>query len=303
MWDIVKPIPTQFENKCTSLINTKEGDQEDTVKGNEQCSSSSKSTTPLERFNRIMERDDTEESSASLEESTSSCNIHEMLKVDSRCCMANTNDDEENVTHASFKNLSKPDISLLIMICWYLWVGRNNKVWRNISTTAVQTIERASSYLRDWKEITDSEQPSRAHADIFEINWRKPQPGWVKLNVDAAIDVNGGRMGFRWILRDDIGEFKAGRCTPWQGTYTPKEAEAVAIREALSWLKSNHLDYIMLETDALTVAQSLNSTLGTSSFDLIVLDIKDRLSWFSHVSISFVKRSAGCPFSCSGVPF
>lgn len=41
-------------------------------------------------------------------------------------------------------------------------------------------------------------------------------------------------MGFRWILCDDQGVFKAVTSNPWHGLYTVKEAKVIAVRETLS---------------------------------------------------------------------
>ncbi|XP_031106138.1 uncharacterized protein LOC116010768 [Ipomoea triloba] len=177
----------------------------------------------------------------------------------------------------NIKVITRDDLSLLVMLCWNLCLCRNEK--------SLNPFERL-------EDITESDRTNRPPQVNVTVKWKKLKTGWSKLNVDAAIDANSGRMGFGWILRDDNGHFKAARCTPWNGVFSPKEAEAVAIREALSWIKSSRLDHVILETDALTVVQCLNSNLGESSFDLIVLDIKDRLSWFSNVFISFIKRSA-----------
>lgn len=48
-------------------------------------------------------------------------------------------------------------------------------------------------------------------------------------------------MGFGSILRDDNGDFVAAKGIQWTSIFSPKEAEAVAVREALSWLKQNNI--------------------------------------------------------------
>jgi len=61
-------------------------------------------------------------------------------------------------------------------------------------------------------------------------------------NVDAAINKGEARMGFGPVLRNDMGRFVAARGMPWRGAFTPREAEVVAVREALSWIKELHYD-------------------------------------------------------------
>lgn len=93
-------------------------------------------------------------------------------------------------------------------------------------------------------------------------HWTKPQTGWLKLNVDAAINKENSCMGFGCVLRNDLGQFIAAKGAYWMGSFTSREAEAVAIRETLSWLKSHNFDNIHVETDSLQVVQGLNSTKG-----------------------------------------
>lgn len=113
------------------------------------------------------------------------------------------------------------------------------------------------------------------------------------MNVDAALDRSNGLMGFGYIIRDDAGNFVAARCSKLQGYYLPKEAEAIAVLEALSWLKSNTMDKCILESDCLQVVQALKSMASDdiSYFDLIISDIKDACNHFSDISIMFSRRS------------
>lgn len=81
-------------------------------------------------------------------------------------------------------------------------------------------------------------------------------------------------MSFGWVLRNDKGAFMAAVCQPWTGNFSPKE-EAMAVRETLSWLKQNNYENILIETDSLLVVQGINSASLFSSFDLLLIDIKD----------------------------
>nr|GMC73396.1 transcription repressor OFP17-like [Ipomoea batatas] len=56
-----------------------------------------------------------------------------------------------------------------------------------------------------------------------------------KLNTDATVDSNNKCMDFGWVLRDGEGQFTAASSIPCKGVFNPKEAEAMAIREALRW--------------------------------------------------------------------
>nr|GMC69537.1 uncharacterized protein LOC109164833 [Ipomoea batatas] len=192
----------------------------------------------------------------------------------------------------NMKQFDKHSCCLMLTICWYIWFARNDMVWNNINHSPSSIVARAKTHLSEWSSMhaRDEFAPLQHSASI--IKWKNPPPGRLKLNVDAAVNKARGRMGFGWILRDDQGSFVAAVSTPWYGLFSVKEAKAIAVREALSWLKTNHISQCDVETDALQITQSLSSPLFYSHFDLILLDVKDLLSSIHDVSIFHVKRSA-----------
>lgn len=114
-----------------------------------------------------------------------------------------------------------------------------------------------------------------------------------KINVDAALDPNNNRMGFGFIVRDSAGALISARCLPWNCTYKPNEAEAIAVREALKWIKEINLDNMQLESDCLQVINGINHPNAlVSSFDLIINDVRKIALSFINLSFLFAKRSA-----------
>nr|GMC47434.1 uncharacterized protein LOC109164833 [Ipomoea batatas] len=188
------------------------------------------------------------------------------------------------------KKLDCEQRGLFLIICWYIWQARNDKLWNNCSTNATYVVLRAKSHFMEWKTLNEKELVDQAH--VVSSKWTKPEPGWLKINVDAALDVRKGGMGLGWVIRDANGIFKAARAVPVTGVCSPTEAETMAIRELLSWLKDQSPSQVLIETDALKVVQGLNSCSFDSAFDLLLCDVRDLLRSFSSTFISFVKRSA-----------
>lgn len=78
--------------------------------------------------------------------------------------------------------------------------------------------------------------------------------GRIKLNVDVVVNVDRGRMGFGWIMRDANEDFAAAKAVPWDGVYQ-LDAKAIGIREALSWLEEMVVDCVYIEMNAQKVYQ------------------------------------------------
>ncbi|XP_031091127.1 uncharacterized protein LOC115996126 [Ipomoea triloba] len=192
----------------------------------------------------------------------------------------------------NMKQFDKHSCCLMLTICWYIWFARNDMVWNNINHSPSSIVARAKTHLSEWSYMHARDEFAPLQHSTSIIKWKNPPPGRLKLNVDAAVNKTRGHMGFGWILRDDQGSFVAAVSTPWYGLFSVKEAEAIAVREALSWLKANNISHCDVEIDALQITQRLSSPLFYSHFDLILLDVKDLLSSIHDVSISHVKRSA-----------
>ena len=93
-----------------------------------------------------------------------------------------------------------------------------------------------------------------------DVVWTKPSIGWVKANIDAAIFQNQGQIGAGCIVRDAASNMIIARTTNILGAYPVREAEALSLEEALSWLKERQIDKCILETDSAQIVEALNDS-------------------------------------------
>ncbi|KAG8636180.1 hypothetical protein MANES_16G107751v8 [Manihot esculenta] len=106
----------------------------------------------------------------------------------------------------AFLTVSAENASFILMICWALWHNRNNVVWKAQGRTA-------SGF--------------------------PPPQGWIKVNIDASLNLQRSSLGFGCVVRYANGRFMAAKC-----------AETMAFREALSWIKECGWDRVFFESDA-----------------------------------------------------
>uniref|UniRef100_A0A803P7F6 RNase H type-1 domain-containing protein n=1 Tax=Cannabis sativa TaxID=3483 RepID=A0A803P7F6_CANSA len=77
------------------------------------------------------------------------------------------------------------------------------------------------------------------------------------------------------------------------GVVRPELAEAIGVREALSWIKANGWQQVTLESDCLLVIQAIRSPLiMIFSFGSVIQECKALLLELGNVLIYFVKRSS-----------
>lgn len=81
----------------------------------------------------------------------------------------------------------------------------------------------------------------------------------MKINVDAAININRQRMWFGCVVWDESGHFVAAKNFMRLGVYKPKVAEAMGVHEALSWVKNLGYNLIHVKVDALQIVKDFHN--------------------------------------------
>jgi ribonuclease HI len=89
--------------------------------------------------------------------------------------------------------------------------------------------------------------------------WVKPPSGWVKVNVDAAIDKGAGRKGFGIILRDHNGRFLAAKSATRVGLWDSKAVEATAAYLGVLLGQKMGVQQLILEGDAKRVIDAIRA--------------------------------------------
>ncbi|CAH9111382.1 unnamed protein product [Cuscuta europaea] len=88
--------------------------------------------------------------------------------------------------------------------------------------------------------------------------WKAPGTGCVELNVDAAVEVSVLNRGFRMVVRDENASCVAVRSQPWRRSFLARDAEALAITEALLWARQHGWLNIVIESDAKQVVHDIS---------------------------------------------
>ncbi|XP_060965664.1 uncharacterized protein LOC133034574 [Cannabis sativa] len=155
--------------------------------------------------------------------------------------------------------------------------------------------ENPKGYLSQWKNAHSSGlellSTGLINGDGAE-HWVPPTENTIKVNVDAAIFETTRQFGIGWAARDTRGVLISGHTRLFNVQATPELAEAVGIREVLSWIKTSRLQQVVIETDCLSVVQPLRSSIVMiSTFGQVVNDCKALLIELKNVSIYFIRRS------------
>ncbi|KAM6562357.1 hypothetical protein CsatB_022355 [Cannabis sativa] len=71
-------------------------------------------------------------------------------------------------------------------------------------------------------------------------SWTRPAENTIKINVDVALFDSDNKYGFKIIARNHLGHLVAARAGCHGRRYAAEIIEAMGIKEALSWVKTNN---------------------------------------------------------------
>ncbi|XP_060968743.1 uncharacterized protein LOC133036240 [Cannabis sativa] len=231
--------------------------------------------------------------------------LHRLVECSfARACWVNTGIDVDleyvgtftGWIEACFQTFEGDQRKIIAMTCWAIWKARNDCVWKEKSASVATVTVLALSMLEQWSKVQDKDYvPTAAFLTAADgaLSWQIPATGEVKINTDAALFYDPNRYSFACVARDASGHVLEviSCCNP--GIVTPELAEAMGVREALSWLKKKGWNQVTIESDCFTVIQALRSPLPMFSyFGGVISDCKMLLEGVSDVSILFVKQSA-----------
>ncbi|KAL8158304.1 hypothetical protein AgCh_002850 [Apium graveolens] len=194
-----------------------------------------------------------------------------------------------------FESLSLKKCALFGLACWSIWKRRNDWVWSKVKVSVQGVKAGAMIMLQDWKNAKKNEvQNSQERTQVpgSGRKWCCPAVGWVKVNTDAAVFEDMRCVGLGCVARGDTGEFLMARASRHRGLLTPRDAEALGLKEAICWAVEKGFKQCIFETDAKLVVDAIHGSHGRDPFHMIVKDCISLFKHFDDVLVAHVSRSA-----------
>lgn len=201
----------------------------------------------------------------------------------------------DNVLDVFIKTLVKctrEQSMLIALFCWNIWNRRNKLVWDKVNMYVFRTKMKILYLLADWKKAQQEGMKQKQGHNLSGRVWHVPPRGWVKVNVDAAVTPGLQSIGIGSVLRDEDGRFLWARCMTVEGEWSVREAEAISLKEAMTWTESLDFNNCIFETDSKLLADACNGDYGKSNFHSIVTDCIESFQYFHNVMVQFVYKSA-----------
>lgn len=184
------------------------------------------------------------------------------------------------------------------MLYWEVWKNKNAVVWNQKGEEFDRVVVSAKLTFSHWVSAQDKSFDNflgfMTQADGKE-RWECPVEGGLKVNTDATIFSDSNRYSYSLVACDQRGELLKARSSCKQGNVDPVLAEAMGVREALSWVKNKGWNAAVVETDCLAVIQEIRcSNITLSYYGRVLEECKMLLSQLKerNIALNFVKRFA-----------
>uniref|UniRef100_A0A803Q153 RNase H type-1 domain-containing protein n=1 Tax=Cannabis sativa TaxID=3483 RepID=A0A803Q153_CANSA len=186
-----------------------------------------------------------------------------------------------------FQTFLEENVCSVAMTCWAMWKARNKIVWKKKNSSVMEVITSTNTTLDQWKKAQDKITYNFLcldnKGDGAEL-WSKHEENIIKINVDAATFEQENKYGFGIVVRNHLSNLITALFGCYGGNFAAEVIEIVAIKEALNWVKGEHWEWVVIETNSLVSGQAIRSTQTMfSTFGLLVADCKALLSTLHNV--------------------
>ena len=122
--------------------------------------------------------------------------------------------------------------------------------------------------------------------------WRPPDIGFIKINVDGAINSEAGLAGAGGVARSSTALI-ASWCKPHVGVTDPLIAEALSLWEGVLFARLRGFLHVIMETDCLEIVNLRNTRHNSRSVVVhLLVEIGDHALSFDFFVIQHVNMSA-----------
>ncbi|KAK9124651.1 hypothetical protein Sjap_014253 [Stephania japonica] len=128
------------------------------------------------------------------------------------------------------------------MYLWVIWRCKNNLLWINNGALLHVVVRQSMEWLVAWTEAKRNSRTGTPQETVggCDEQWSPLElpTDWFKCNTDAALFDEEGKVGLSGVVRNDMGLLIYGHTRTFTSrcTHTDAEADAMTIKEALSWV-------------------------------------------------------------------
>lgn len=182
-------------------------------------------------------------------------------------------------------------------VLWGIWSARNLIVWEGKNMTADIAMQWSNKQVLQWQDIQKTKEKhvasNKRSCAQNSTRWKPPDPGILKVNVDAAVKQGSSQYGVGMVLRDQEGKFCKARVICHAGEVGVVEAETKGILEALAWATQLGISKVVVESDSWLSVQAVNNdSVNHLEVGHMIQECRTILSQNTEFSVSFTRKQA-----------
>lgn len=179
-----------------------------------------------------------------------------------------------------------------VALFWSIWLCRNEVVWNHKQWSPGDVTRLVSRLVDEWNSLGVNGAESIAVAPM-QLDHSMLSSNTITIHVDAAVFPDRDDGFVAAVAHEGGSRFVAAMNGSVRCLQNPILAEALAIKEALSWAKNNGWERLVLYSDCQLVCQMLEgSSMIYSYVGCVLRDCLALKRLFVEISFHFVSRSA-----------
>ncbi|XP_065853773.1 uncharacterized protein [Euphorbia lathyris] len=184
-------------------------------------------------------------------------------------------------------------VSNIVIIIWGLWNHHHGMVWDRNRSPAAAILASSLQEQRQWSMIQSQHLKYVNHqVRLALLKRRKRSLGLFLCNVDACVFADGGHNSFGFLAQDQFRYCSYAHYGSFYSLFARELSEALAFKEALSWIKSSNIGGIEIQSDCFSMIQAINNSNSTyTCLSKVIYDCIILLRDICNCSISFIKHS------------
>lgn len=158
------------------------------------------------------------------------------------------------------------DISgeIVAFLLWTIWNARNNLLFNGRHEDPVRLVARVAAVADSIKRIQQPEADFLAVPTLMQQNkWSPPEEGWLKINVDAAIDGENRLTGLGAVIRNHKGELVGATVNTVKSLGDVEMNEARVVLWGMQAAFKAGAISVVLESDSKGVIELINNKRGS----------------------------------------
>lgn len=126
-----------------------------------------------------------------------------------------------------FNSASDEVLIKITVVLWGIWFARNKRIFESTNITPAVAMNWSKKQVDEWRQANKKPQVSStllSTSSREDIKWHPPVHGALKVNVDAALTEGRDFFAVGMVLRNNQGQFLAGRVMRFAGQVPVVEA-------------------------------------------------------------------------------